>query len=49
MALASRITAAPVLGNEPRARELLSEIAGVIDRAEARAILAAPAVERLLL
>ena len=48
-ALHTRLAAAPVLANEPRARELLSEIAAGFDTPEARALLAVPAVERLLL
>jgi glutamate-ammonia-ligase adenylyltransferase len=46
--LFSRLSAAPVLGNEPRARELLAEIVEGVE-IDGRAPLGSPAVERLLL
>jgi glutamate-ammonia-ligase adenylyltransferase len=46
--LAHQITAAPVLANESRARELIAEIAGELD-GDGEAVLASPNVERLIL
>ena len=47
-ALAGRLVAAPVLGNEAQARALIADVTANLD-VDATALLATPAVERLLL